>query len=1740
MLIPLFCCPLNAAPLTDSTPVTWHQLSLEESALKGSSDTLPKNAKNLSKTSSYNSFSDLLARVLSPSAAPSEARNVLSKTDANTVSLRLPIWQLLRLQIPAADLPELWVANTQGLYRLRQWRVSNDPETFIFGDIDSRDRELLLRFAGGIPDNLHTLLTLGRTTPPGQEQEVYPLHGPSEWIDGKEYWRLNAGQPDSITLPEPADTWVTDTGMTDTSATGTLVITSMAADLAPSTPGEATYQLTSHWQEQTATTRIFTGGNIITRDRWSCPQVSRKRNRLSLMSPTAGAKLHISSDRDLLVRISRVTDGPYLFAINAPTPPAMIPKLPSRARYTLDLVKPGLHEWSEHEQALYRQSLGLIGNTYRDGALAAIELLDNQLETRPSDHLQALRNTLWTRVTDYRDLRPARSDNSLRLRFASINLPARGVTEASADFYRLLGTTSYTLTKGRHRKHFRLALTPLETISPNQINTRFARFRVSTNQGEALDFLLDLLTNTETPLPPGMALMDDGRFRTAASSATFTLPGNSGDKLSLKQLSGPPVAVALQMRNSEPFRLSEAEFMALLNEDPDAAFKQLMAGIDIPAKIYPGAGAGNSVRTQLLKAHLRPLWLQLEKQRVRFSAGIDEYTPRFSKIGTPTALQRLKTLSQNENWDRLVYASHPLSSSQDTHIRRSAIAARHLALSRLGEHRTAEHFLKLALFDANKTVRDGVAATLVERYLANQQSGRIIGLYTQLIRNHGDTQYLDPLIRTLAANGREQDALTLALLLPGFDPEHSAHLSLTQHWHTAFEQALTQLPPIRQQHWQALRALQAGEFDAASNHWRDAAMPKQASRAKLGADVLALLSGSRDANGSTQWLRWLSSFDSAKPGYSRRTVPQSLITGPATEVINNASASRARYYQVEPGSPVSLSIQGPLTLHITTRGVFDDPGDIDYSGWLNIHNGAQTIYFPLLRLPADNASNERGQIVSVPSSTRIHLGAGQHQLRFDADKAQLIRLQLNQSILASGLLPEPQTAALWGSVERVQPNALRHHWLDRYRQRPACHPQYRNQEQGQGRSKAYTLQDLFDPEQRFAMARSEPVTAALKGFAEAQYQERAQALLSTQALRDLANSPSTLSPQQAYPMALSALWYRDKNIISDDLASVYITIARRYGGENRRVAAFYTDIAKRYRWQLLDNVRDSAGIRKFAQSGATPGSAISRELFLKDAPKNLTRLLDPNKKLSFSYSTLAVTQLKFDLQQLVLPGENKADISVHLTIDGTISKYIRLLGNGRKRSYTLDLEPGPHQITFRVIGKDLKTRVALAVAEQKEEGFTALDIGAQHAYFVADTSTKVRIDTATPAFYRIDQRVGERVISRYRPVLAGAKPIVLGTGSQEAAYFRIYRFIEETGTPLPSSTVADESIPALLNSPNLALNWLGDVDGYILAANATASYSGDPDRGTWGLSVRAGESRQSDEDRGGGITPLYTQTILSYRRHFEDLDLYSRSEFAYRDYTGELDSAIGIRQWLDWYPENSNWHLGTYGQYYRQDVRERSGKASNDALLLRVEADHSFDITKTLTNKVRLQAFQQWLSLDDNDLAPGAAADPNVFSPYKTDHPTGWNITDRLTLDYWRDNRIYIEGELRSNSLGDPSDLDAYGLEVGVDQLYGQFTAGGNLHYRWYKNDADRSMNSTTRRLNLYLDWNRWRNSHGLQLGSDVSFDFDTGLNAWNVHLNWYFNSGDLKHFRPGELRFRSLQSRRLNGESDISPVWYK
>ena len=1640
-----------------------------------------------------------------------EQANALTKIDNNTLTFTLPTWQLLSLQTQSGNVPELWVSGSKGLYLRHQWRPTDKPETFIFGDIDSKDRKVLLRFSAEIPQDIRTRLSLGRTSPLQRDSKTYPLQGQAEWIDGKKYWRLNAGEQQSVTVLEA----------------GEIVITSMSANT-KATFNDTRYRLSNAWDEQSHTTRIFLGGNTVAPDTFSCPQLSRRHNRLQLMTPAPGSRLHVSADRDLLVRINTVTDGRYLFDINKPARPNTIVKQPSRARYTLDLFQPGLHDWSEREQALYQQSLALIDNTYRDGALAAIELLDNHLEAQPSDHIQALRNTLWSRVTRYLDLRPQNPGNALRLRFTSINLPARNVPEASGDFYPLSDINHYALTPGRYRKHFRLALTPMDTVNLAHSSTRFARLQARTGRGETLDFLFDLANETLTPLPPGRAVMDDGQFRTAATSSVFTLPGDS-DSLSVQQLDGPPLAITLQLRNSKQFRLAEPELMSLLSTRANDAYQLVLTGIKTPAALQPTAS--DTVPTRMLKAHLRPLLLQLEQQRDQLIDGLDHYQSKLRKTGEAKSLQILNTLSRQKNWDRLVYASHPLSSSQDSHIRRSAMAARYLALSKLGEHRSAGHFLKLGLFDPDKTIRTWAAKTLAEQYQSNQQSGRINGLYTQLIRN-GNTQYLTPLIHNLSTAGREQDALTLALLLPSFDPEHIARLALTQQWHQAFEHTLTRLPPVQQKNWQALRALQFGEFDLASDHWRDAAMPEQASRAKSGVKELALLSSSQTENNSSQWLKWLGSFESAGAGTQRRSVPDSLIAGRPADVIDNATAKRVGYYRVEPGTPTTLHIQGPVQLHLTARGVFDNPGDIGYSAWLNIRNGAQTIHFPLLKLAADNVSDESGQTLSTPTSTRIHLGEGQHQLHFNASKAQLIRLQMEQSALVSGSLPDPQTAALWGDVEPVKANTLRHRWLDRYQQRTSCHPQYQGQ--------SYTLKQLFNPQQRFAMSSTPTYDAPLQGFTKAQSRERAQTLLPNQTLNDLASNPAALLPQRAYPLAMSALWYRDNDIISPSLAAIYVAIARRFGGENHRVTSFYADIAKQYQWQLVDNVQSSAGIRKFEQSGAVPGSSTSRELFLKGAPSDLTRLLDPTEKLSFNYNTMEAAQLILGFQQLVLPGEELDEIRMYLSIDGAPPKYLSLPGNGRKRSYKLNLEPGPHQITFRLLDSQSKSRVALSILESGEGGSQPLATGANRAYFVADTSTKVRINTVKPAFYRINQRIGERVTSHYHPAFNG-RPIVLNPGNNGAAYYRIYQFIENPAAQdraATASTRAPEQAMPL--SPNLALNWLGDVDGYILSDPIEAGWLGDSNSGTWGINTQTGELRQSDEDRGGGITPLYTQIALSYRRYFEDTGLYTRTDLLRRTYTNQLDTMSGIRQWFDWYPETSNWSLAAYGHYYQQDVRERQGKTSNDVLYLRAEANHRMDITPYLSNRLKVRAFQYWLSLDDNDLAPGASADPNIFSAYKDDHPTGWYVNNKLTLDYWRDNRLYLEGELISNGLGDPGDLDAYGVKIGIDQLYGEFTAGANFHYRWYKNDNDRSEDSETRRVSLYLDWNRWQKSHGLQLGSALSFDFDTGVNAWNLHANWYFNGGDLRHFRPGELKFKSFQNHHLKRETDLSPVWYK
>ncbi len=1628
------------------------------------------------------------------------------RLDAHRVLVTLPGNQILRLDAEGVDIPRLWLAERPGTYRETPWHRTNLPHTVIMGEVAPARRTLILQFPQLLPPNIGTRLTAGRLDAESGADRVFSLATQSLRADGKKYWRLSAGQALELSVtantPLEIESRVELAGRSDT----------------------ADYQLTTQWHQQPPVTAVFNGRNLITTETTSCARISARPQYLQLDPQAEPGRLTLRADRDLLIRVTSAGSGRYLLDINRRT---LIPGMNivgHRTTQTLNLALPNATVWPVQERQLYTRVRALLNNQHREGGLSALALIDNYLVHTASAHMQALRNTVWERATLYRDLQPEHPPSApVLLRYAPINLPGENLAKSSGYFYPLHNPLSFALRALPERSFARVAFSALAMASA----VEFAEVRVTFDNGAATTLLLDLSLKQDTPLREGIASVFDGALEIAAHSVEIPVP--TGVKsMRIEQLNGAPLIAAAEHRNSRAFALSELEFATLLGTDRQLLREVFMVGLrngGTQRKNLPldtaDAPAAVTEQQELITHHWRPLWRYLDEQRLRFSRELGTSTQKSGPPPTANGMQAFAALTARKDWDGLLSAAHPLAERGTAEQRRAAVPARDMALKHLGEHRTAEHFLKLALQDTDTGVREFAVRTLAQQYRNNQEEAALVGLYTYLTLQPQGDMYLERLADALLATGRVLDHLQL-LSISTEQPEKLLDAALTAGWWRIFERNLTALPPLQAEHWMAMRALHHGDFDGAAAHWRSAVQPEQATYALRGKELLDNVY--RAQPGATQaWFDWAGQLPGTR-GWQE--LPASLVFAVPTYIDNPRHGIRQKVYRAAAGQSIPVTVHGPATLKLTTRSVMPVGKPDQLKDWLKIEGGDSAVLAPLQNTLLSDRHLEDGSALSTAESALVHLAAGTHHLRIEPQQyGAVVALKVHSPFMSDGPLPDPQVTALLGASAPVKPSSLRYQWLQRYLAQQECPtPQT---------PRSLKLSTLFDPEQRLSVYPA-PTSGEGTPFGGAQLAEQAQPVTPVSALTELAARTETLTDDQLYSFTLSTLWHQQQRTLSDELSAALLTSAYHRGAHIPKLARLYRSTVDRYDWQNLTSVRSSAGVRKFSEeSDHYQSPELRRDLFLKGSATGISHLLGHTKKVALGYNNIQPATLELQFRQLLLPGKVLPGANIMLDVDGT-RRTLDVAGDGSRRSVRLNMLPGQHRIHFSLVTSHPQIQVALSLTETYASGSEQVIRNPQLPYFVASPGAPVTITVQGPTIVRVDRKIGSRTVSTYQPVLAGIKTLTFAApDNQTSGFYRLYQLRHAPGKNVENRYVYTQpqlSDP-LLDSTSQQLHWPDEIDGYVLddAQDGTSEVAMDSGNATWSTTLEAGQLRQSEEDSAQGLTPFYTEQNVSRRRFYEELALYVRTDLLRRDYDGEIDTLLGARQWIDWEPRDSDLSLGLYGHYYTQTVAEQGGDNRNHTLYLSTNGTYRTTITPTLYNRVQIKAFQYWLSLDRSDVIALNSVDPELFSSYKDDHPNGWDFSDRLTFSYWRDNRIYVEGELRSNGLGNPTDLDFSGVALGVDQLVGDFTLGGTIHRRRYSNDNDRGQDSHTTRLGLYVDWQRWRNKYGLDVRLNSNIDVGNGDTAWMLSGTWYFhNNRFLRDFRPQETSFRNHREERF------------
>ena len=152
--------------------------------------------------------------------------------------------------------------------------------------------------------------------------------------------------------------------------------------------------------------------------------------------------------------------------------------------------------------------------------------------------------------------------------------------------------------------------------------------------------------------------------------------------------------------------------------------------------------------------------------------------------------------------------------------------------------------------------------------------------------------------------------------------------------------------------------------------------------------------------------------------------------------------------------------------------------------------------------------------------------------------------------------------------------------------------------------------------------------------------------------------------------------------------------------------------------------------------------------------------------------------------------------------------------------------------------------------------------------------------------------------------------------------------------------------------------------------------------------------------------------------------------------------------------------------------------------------------------------------------------DQDVFTPFKSDHRVGINLTDTWTYQTTPYHRVWLRPGVYTNEDLNPFRPDHISLQTGLAFLWGH--ADVKMAYRlarFYK-DEDRRSSSNQHLVYLRTVLHQWKHA-GLMYEVDLNVNHDVNAGDTNAYLSLtrFFSSGRrYVDFHHSDVAFRDLR----------------
>ena len=1226
-----------------------------------------------------------------------------------------------------------------------------------------------------------------------------------------------------------------------------------------------------------------------------------------------------------------------------------------------------------------------------------------------------------------------------------------------------------------------------------------------------------------------------------AASVELPLPADTD---AVRVWSDEPLSVALQYRASQPFDAGESAYRRLLEQTPSAGVSRLHRAFEAAPDPASKPLPLDPTPEQALENQWYPMLRYLHAAQAAYLDDMSSEGPAPAVSHLNDRLEKARAEAQRKDWIGVLEA---LGRSGYGH-HSEAYRLSQQALEKLGEHYLARRQrLATAVFARDVATRRLATDDMLTEYAKTQSWDSQVRLLAARFLREGDSALLDPLGEALLRAGDALWATQLGLLLahesdtPAWLPE-AAEAAGWQASADSVEQAAVK---------QALRrgdlAAREGETDQAMAHWQKAGATGRARRERMraGESIARALESPHQEQRLQGVERWLDWSLSPAQAFDWVSLDSRLLRARGfSTLFNEVTQKPLALPHASRDAPVEVEVVGPAVLRVQLRRVAPDSREAGELDWLSaelidVVGKTTTLRTPIISR-AENPylqAIHQGTATATGDDTLVAVPPGLHRVRISPQQHDyLTQLWQWQPVHPWAVLPPVSPLAL---KDLLQASPRRGDFLskpvpDYFRVRdgeleplavlPSAQLYSRELAGLEAASLRSTLENLDFPDP----------AGVREGMGGPENWPEGSYAVQVDSIATRASVPE--SPENAHALAVALLWQLEQNPGSRELVSARLAQLGEVHSEVLAIRQLSDRLLQGYRWERISSSFESAGVRQLPLEGSmhSPFRRVRQALLPEFSTSGM--LLSGRGAEGVELFTPDPLTIELHLAQRVLPHEARIPAELMIQLDDREPRRMRL--SERETLERIRLEPGEHAL--RLWLEDPRQQQFVTARLTRSGSGAPLLEDETRTYHIAAPGQPASFYVKGPAWVRVDEWPPRNGSMSYRFVAPGWQTLTFEAGDDEDRYYRLHalRASPDAESPLePGVIKASLAVPVRGPSPP-------PKPAEPVAWKLEDHHSPGAGLESWGGYLSFVERIDGTED---DVAPIQGTSAIeagvSYRFRQPDRRLFSRSDLFLR----QLESShevVGARQWVDVYPDESDWQLGFFGEAYLQPGRVDGIDGDNHwSARLQGSVERTYRLTPRLRHEPSITLNQRWLSLDAVPLADLGDIDPDVFSPYKQDHKRSLVLSDRLTWSPHLDQRLYLEGALVSNESLNPFDPDYGEVSTAARQLFGSVAGEVGLRWRRYFNDDDRGSSINHKRVFVGANLLRFDGgANALTLRAEGDYDIDRSDVGFRLRIGFEANQGRLSPARrPDELDFlplRRAQQRARVDTNRLDPVY--